>query len=165
MLDKFKNTACQDFEADLEDHLAGELGGSDALKLSEHLKTCAGCQAALAIATVSSRLLAVAEPTPDPGPGFARVVMARIRTEQGRATNDKSFWLPFVSVAWRFAAVASLAIVALLTYDTRLHPVTQESVAQLRLPQTYNLIADPNNPPDSRDEILMMMADNNHGKH
>jgi hypothetical protein len=67
-------------------------------------------------------------------------------------------------VAWRFAAVASLAIVALLTFGTRTQPAAQENLAQLRLPQAYNLVADPNNPPETRDEILLMMAENNHGK-
>lgn len=165
MMNKFKSTACRNFEALLEDHLTGDLRGLDAVKLSEHLKSCAGCQAALVLAVACSRLLAVAEPTPDPGPGFARVVMARIRAQQEHVGNEKGIWLPFVSVAWRFAAVASLVIVALLTYGTRIHPAAQENLAQLRLPQAYNLVADPNNPPETRDEILMMMAENNHGKH
>jgi predicted anti-sigma-YlaC factor YlaD len=165
MMNKFKRTACRNFEALLEDHLAGDPGGPEAVKLSEHLKSCAGCQAALALAVASSRLLAAAEPTPDPGPGFTRVVMAYIRTQQQHAGNEKGIWLPFVSVAWRFAAVASLGIVALLTFGTRTRPAAQENLAQLRLPQAYNLVADPNNPPETRDEILMMMAENNHGKH
>lgn len=165
MTKNFKSPACPDFEALLEDHLAGELGGPDAAKLSEHLKTCAGCHAALDLATASARLLAVAEPTPDLGPGFAHLVMARIRSEQGRATGEKTFWHPFVSVAWRFAAAASLAIVALLTYDTTLHPSSQQNIAQLRGTQPHDLVSDAGTPPESRDDILMMMAESNHGKH
>ena len=165
MVRNFRSTACPEFEAHLEDHLTGELGGPDAAKLSAHLKTCAGCQAALDLAAASTRLLAVAEPTPDPGPGFARLVMARIRAEQERASNEKSIWSPFVSVAWRFAAAASLAAIALVTYTTTLHPVSPESVAQLRATQPGDLASDAGIPPDSRDEILLMMAETNHGKH
>jgi anti-sigma factor RsiW len=164
MVKDFKNTACAEFEALLEDHLAGELGGPEATKLSEHLKTCGGCHAAINLAAASRRLLAAAEPTPDPGPGFARVVMARIRSEQERAASEKSIWLPFVSVAWRFAAAASLAVIALVTYTTTLHPVSKGSVAQLRTTQSRDLVSDAGSPPESRDEILMMMAETNHGK-
>jgi anti-sigma factor RsiW len=161
----FKTTACSGFEALLEDHLAGDLGGPDAAKLSAHLKTCTGCQDALDLAAGSRRLLAVAEPTPDPGAGFARLVMARIRTEQERAAGEKSIWRPFVSVAWRFAAAASLAVIALVTYSTSLRPVSQENVAQMRAAQSRDLISDAGASPESRDEILLMMAETNHGKH
>jgi len=164
MAKDFKSTACSEFEALLEDHLAGELGGPEAAKLSEHLKTCSGCRRALNLAAASRRLLAVTEPTPDPGPGFARVVMARIHAEQERASSEKSIWLPFVSVAWRFAAAASLAVIALVTYTTTLRPVSKESVAQLRTTQSRDLVSDAGGPPDSRDEILLMMAETNHGK-
>lgn len=165
MVKNFKSTACSGFEALLEDHLAGELGGPGAAKLSEHLKTCTGCQGALDLAAGSRRLLAVAEPTPDPGPGFARVVMARIRAEQERIASEKTIWRPFVSVAWRFAAAASLAVIALVTYSTSLQPVPVENIAQLRPAQSRDLISDAGTPPESRDEILMMMAETNHGKH
>jgi anti-sigma factor RsiW len=165
MVKDFKSTACQKFEAHLEEHLAGELGGPDALKLSEHLNTCAGCHAALDLAAGSTRLLAVAEPTPDPGPGFARLVIGRIRAEQESAAREKSIWRPFVSVAWRFAAAASLAVIVLFTYDTTLRPLPQQSLAQLRATQSRDLVPDTGSPPDSRDEILMMMAESNHGKH
>ena len=164
MSKNFKSTACPEFESLLEDHLAGELGGPDAAKLSEHLKTCGGCHAALDLAAGSARLFAVTEPTPDPGPGFARLVMARIRAEQDRAAGDKSIWRPFVSVAWRFAAAASLAVIALVTYTSTLHSRPQDNVAQLRATRPRDLVSDAGNPPDSRDEILMMMAETNHGK-
>lgn len=165
MVKNFKSTACPKFEALLEDHLAGELGGSEAAKLSEHLKTCAGCHSALELAAASTHLLAVAEPMPDPGPGFARLVMARIRAEQERATGEKSIWRPFVSVAWRFAAAASLAVIALVTYTTTLEPVPPESIAQLRSTPPRDLTTDAGSPPESRDEVLMMMAETNYGQH
>lgn len=90
--------------------------------------------------------------------------MARIRLEQQRA-GEKGIWLPFVSVAWRFAAAASLTVIALITYTTTLHPVPQQNIAQVRGAQSRDLVTDAGGPPESRDEILMMMAETNHGKH
>jgi hypothetical protein len=46
-----------------------------------------------------------------------------------------------------------------------LHPAPPESIAQLRATQSRDLVSDAGSPPDSRDEILMMMAETNHGKH
>lgn len=161
----FKSSACPELESLLEDHLAGELGGPDAARLSEHIKSCVGCREALDLAVASARLLAVAEPTPDPGVGFARLVMARIRAEQERASVEKSIWLPFVSMAWRFAAAAAFAVVLLVSYDTTLHSASQQNVAQIRGTQPHDLISDAGSPPESRDDILIMMAETNHGKH
>src|SRR5271156_4139595 len=94
--------ACTQYEAALEDHFQGALHGPEAAMLAEHLQSCAGCRAALEEAAVSARLLAIAEPSPDPGAGFSRIVMARIRQQQ--QSEGKSIWRPVVSVAWRFAA-------------------------------------------------------------
>lgn len=165
MENDFSISACAEFEALLEDHLAGELGGPDAAKLSEHLKSCAGCREALAQAAAGTRLLAVAEPTPEPGPGFARLVMARIHAQQESASAEKGIWLPFVSLAWRFAAAAAFAFVVLASYDTLLQPRARQGVAQLRAAEPRDLASDAGSPPESRDEILMMMAEPTHGKH
>jgi anti-sigma factor RsiW len=164
MSDDFRNSACPEFEALLEDHLTGELGGPDAAKLSEHLKSCTGCRAALQFAAPSARFLSASEPTPDPGPGFARQVMARIRMEQARAA-EKSIWRPFITVAWRFAAGAALALVALVSYDAAFNTHPNSDRASLNLPQSPDLINDGGAPPSTRDEILLMMAETNHGKY
>ncbi len=76
------SSACPDYEALLEDSISGEIGGADALRLSEHLKTCAGCREAREHVALTPRLLHLAEATADPGPGFSRDVMARIRTDR-----------------------------------------------------------------------------------
>src|SRR5271155_785486 len=108
--------ACPEHEAALEDHLQGVLRGPEAAMLAEHLQSCAGCRAALEEAAVSARLLAIAEPSPDPGAGFSRIVMARIRQEL-LTTESRSIWRPVVSVAWRFAASAAFALVLLVSFD------------------------------------------------
>jgi len=164
MREDFKSSACPDFEALLEDHLSGELGGPDAARLSEHLKSCDGCRTALEFAASSSRLLSLGEPIADPGPGFAHLVMARIREEQARAA-EKSIWRPFVSLAWRFAAGAALAVIALVSYDVSNRPQRQSDLAMVSAIRSRDLISDPSAPPANRDETLMMMAEPDYGQH
>ena len=150
--------ACPEFEALLEDQLAGELSGADAEKLAKHVEGCAACGDALEEATAGTRLLQLAEAAPDPGPGFSRVVMARIRAESERRSEEKSLWLPLISVAWRFAASATLALLVLVTFDASRH-----SQARTRVAQSHDLFADPTSPPASRDEVLRMVVETNHG--
>ena len=164
---RFNQAACSEFEALLEDHLTGELSGSDAKKLAEHLENCAACSAALEHAAPSVELLRSVPPSPDPGPGFSRVVMARIRAEMSRRGEQKSIWQPFISLAWRFAATATLALAVLVTFDAVRHmqygPYTKTDYTTVT--ETRDLFPDPSSPPANRDEVIMMVADTNHGQH
>jgi hypothetical protein len=164
MEDKFRGTACTEYEVLLEDFVNGELGGTDAKTLAEHLKDCGGCRSAFQDASACARLMRVVEPTPDPGPGFARVVMARIRTDES-AAEGKGVWKPFVSFAWRFAATATLGFVALMTYDLSGHMREQRNLAVLQQGEARDLFSsDPANPPRSQDDVLMLVAESDHGK-
>jgi anti-sigma factor RsiW len=164
---RFKQGACPEFEALLEDHLTGDLSGAEGKKLSEHLKSCAACSAALEHAAPSVQLLRAVPPSADPGPGFSRVVMARIRAEISKRGEQKSIWLPFVSLAWRFAATATLALALLVTFDAVQHKKyeQQSNLAYVPTTESRDLFPDPTSPPANRDEALMMVADTNHGKH
>jgi predicted anti-sigma-YlaC factor YlaD len=156
-------TACTEFEVALEDHLQGSLRGPEAASLTEHLRSCVGCRAALEDATASARLLAIAEPSPDPGPGFSRIVMARIR-QQLQANEGKSIWRPFVSVAWRVAASAAFALVLMVSFELGRQSQSQSDqsiVAQNRMPE---IVPDRPSLPGSRDEVILMMADTSNGK-
>jgi hypothetical protein len=155
--------ACTQYEAMLEDQLQGTLRGPEAATLTEHLQSCAGCRAALEDAAVSARLLAVAEPASDPGAGFSRIVMARIRQEL-HSSESKSIWRPVVAVAWRFAASAAFALVLLVSFDLGRHSqlVSDQSVmAENRMPE---IVPDRPTLPANRDDVLLMMADTSHGK-
>lgn len=155
--------ACPQYEAALEDRLEGNLGGPDAAILSEHLKTCPGCRTAIEEAAVSAQLLEIADPSPDPGSGFSRMVMARIRGEL-LAGEGVSFWRPVVSLAWRFAATASFALVLLVSFELGRHSQWRPDpsiVAQNRMPE---LVPDQPSLPSNRDEVLLMMAETSHGK-
>jgi anti-sigma factor RsiW len=165
---EYKSSACPDYEALLEDSISGEIGGADAVRLSEHLKSCPGCREARDLVAMTPRLLHLAEATPDPGPGFSRDVMARIRTDRD-VRAERGFWQPLVAVGWRFAATATLALAVLVAYDTTSHVEkrTQETPAALeassRIPDMFS--PDPARVPSSRDEVLMMVAGDEHAKH
>ena len=47
--------------------------------------------------------------------------MARVRQELSKLNQQKSVWQPFVSLAWRFAATATLALAVLVTFDAVRH--------------------------------------------
>jgi anti-sigma factor RsiW len=160
---EYKTSACSRYETALEDHLSGDLGGPAAAELSEHLKACRGCQAALNDAVWSNRLLHLAEPAVDPGPGFSHLVMARIRTA---LQNDegKNIWLPFVSLAWRFAATAALALVVLLSFDLGRHDQRQQDQSLVAANKLPELVPEQNSVPASSDDVLLLMAERDHGK-
>lgn len=110
----FASCACPEYEVMLEEYLQGTLENGTARKLSEHLKVCASCGQALEDATEAAKWLHRAERTPDPGPAFTHLVMTRVRTHESEVRT--SFWEPFVSLAWKFATTAALALVLMLAY-------------------------------------------------
>jgi anti-sigma factor RsiW len=162
---EYKSSACTDYEALLEDSISGELGGEDAARLTQHMRSCAGCRAALEAVAPSSRLLRMGEPSADPGPGFSRIVMARIRGDKD-VRAERGFWQPLISLAWRFAATATLALAVLIAYDSTSHRQPEKTVATLTAAQPQDIFSpDPARVPVSRDEVMMMVAENEHGKH
>ena len=112
----FASCACPEYEAVLEDYLGGALENGASRKIAEHLKACAGCSRALEDAAAASEMLRGVARVPDPGPGFTHMVMARVRTAESESRT--SFWEPFVSMAWKFATTAALALVVMLAYAT-----------------------------------------------
>jgi predicted anti-sigma-YlaC factor YlaD len=163
MNEDYRSAACSQYEAALEDHVSGELGGPEVATLSEHLKTCSGCRAALDEAMLSARLLRVAEPAVDPGPGFSHLVMARIRAELP-LKEGKNLRQSFVSLAWRFAATAAFAFVLLVTFDIWRHNQFQQDQALLATNKLPELVPDHRSVPANADDVLLMMAETNHGK-
>jgi anti-sigma factor RsiW len=156
--------ACPEHEALWEDYIGGDLSSADAGRAEEHLGGCAACREALEMAAASRRLLRTVEPAEDPGPGFARLVMARIHTaQQERSSERAGFWQPFVWLGWRFAVTATLALGLLVTYDAR---QPQPDVASAR-PIVRDLFSpDPARTlPVSGDETLMMVADTSHANY
>jgi predicted anti-sigma-YlaC factor YlaD len=159
------HTECEKHEVLLEDYLNGELSAADVGPSMEHVQKCSGCRSALERAATSARLLRLTEAWPDPGPGFVRTVMARVRTaENERVALRANFWQPFVSFGWRFAATATLAVVGLVSYNVGWGHRAQPNVVSAR--PTIDIFApEPARVPANGDEVLMMVADNGHEKH
>jgi predicted anti-sigma-YlaC factor YlaD len=159
------NNACLKYEAVLEDYLEGQLNATDLKDLGEHLAACAGCREALALAEESVQLLRIAEPLPDPGPQFARVVMARIRADEAARVEERaSFWRPLVSMSWRFAATAAVALVLLLTYDVVGNGNSTQGVTMTASTDATAIFTpEPVASPATRDDVLVMVAETNNG--
>jgi predicted anti-sigma-YlaC factor YlaD len=160
------NKGCAKYEALLEDYLEGALSAAGSKGVEEHWRNCAACRSALDEASASVGLLRRAGPTEGPGPAFARTVMARIRElEQERSAERAGFWQPLVSLGWRFAATATLALGVLVTYDAGWGHRAQPDATTTRLIAMSDLFApDPARPPADRDEVLMMVAETKHEK-
>jgi hypothetical protein len=90
--------------------------------------------------------------------------MARIRAAQEQSAERASFWQPFVSVGWRFAATAALALVAMLTYDAGWGNRSQPNIAEVRPNAVRDFFPpEPAGAPASADEGLLMVAETTHG--
>lgn len=175
MINEPSYNACEKYEARLEDFIEGQLNASGLKDLRAHLSACAACSEALAFAEGSVRLLRIAEPLPDPGPQFSRMVMARIRADEvARVEERASFWSPLVSLSWRFAATAAFALVLLVTYDVVGNPNSQTQVAVMNQTQANQVevnqqdapgifTPEPLASPATRDDVLLMVADTNYG--
>jgi anti-sigma factor RsiW len=164
---EFENKACTQYEALLEDYLDGELSAAEAQTAKQHWHNCGACREALERASKGAHLLRLAGPSDGPGPAFARTVMARIRAaERDAAAPDRAgFWQPLVRLGWRFAATATVVLAVLVTYDAGWGRHAQRNMRNARLIGVSDIFApDPVNPPASRDEVLMMEAENSHGK-
>jgi anti-sigma factor RsiW len=156
--------ACERYEALLEDYLNGELNANEAKFAADHWENCVACKTALKSAAESVKLLRLAEPSADPGLGFARRVMARIRAAESELLIKRAnYWQPFVALGWRFTATATLAVAVLVSYNAGWGHPAQPKTAELR--PTVDIFApEPVRAPLSGDEVLILMAENGHAK-
>jgi hypothetical protein len=158
----FANGACPEYEVMLEEYLEGALENGAARKLGEHLKACAGCTQALEGATEMSMWLRQAEPTGDPGPAFTHRVMTRVRTHESEVRPG--FWEPFVSMAWKFATTAALALVLMLAYAAHgTNPATPGGSATTAAPAQDDiqeiLVAGQSTVPATRSDLVRMVTE------
>jgi predicted anti-sigma-YlaC factor YlaD len=163
------NTACLQFEALLEDYLDSSLNSADAKRAEDHMKGCEMCRQAFESAQLSARVLRAAVPAQVAADaGFARMVMARIRAAESEMTAERAgFWQSLVTLGWRFAATAALALVVLVAYDAGIGRHAQPNQLAIRPIQATDFLfaSDPAQPPANRDEVLIMVAENGHGNH
>ena len=160
MDDQNNPIACEEYAARLEDLLeSGE--AQPAAELAAHLGRCAACREAFEVARLSQALLRGGlEPAPQPGGAFATRVIARIREEEG---SGQQFWRPLERLASRLALAAAMALLVLTVYlfefapPRNRGPVVTQAEATEGFPQ-------PAEQPTSKDEILLTLAESNHGR-
>jgi len=163
----FANCACPEYEVMLEEYLEGTLENGAVRRLNEHLKLCDGCSHAFAEATEASMWLRQAERTPDPGPAFTHMVMTRVRTQESEPRA--SFWEPFVSLAWKFATTAALALVLMLAYAVHgTNPASPDnSVAatvSLQGDMQEILVAGQSTVPATRSDMVRMVTESDNAQ-
>lgn len=163
------NAACSQYEALLEDYLSSGLGSGDAQRVEQHLTACGACRESLESARASERLFRAVAPVPAvPGAAFPRIMMARIRAAESELTAERAgFWQSLVTLGWRFTASAALALLVLVAYDAGRARHAQPIHTAVRPIQAtdFLLASDPAQPPANRDEVLLMVAETNHGNH
>jgi hypothetical protein len=167
---KHDANSCEEFEARLADaaEISAEGGEFAALNgdLSAHVSGCEHCRDAWEAVTLSGSLLRSGlEPTAEPGPFFAKRVMATIRAEErSLAAQGSIFWRPVQRLAARMALVAGVAVMALTIYvytfastaggDAGANVTAYELVPHQQL--------DPQ--PQSKDEVLMSLVERDNGR-
>ena len=160
MISEQDNHHCEKFEPLLEDYLSGELPRSEAERLTAHLDACGNCRAALDDARISARLVSAFEPVADPGPGFARVVMARINVAERWIKEQRSFWRPFEVLAWRLAFTATLALAFLFAYGLRInHQASATASASVSAQQPDIFTFPVSTAPATSDDVLLAIAE------
>jgi anti-sigma factor RsiW len=165
-----RGSACRQYEALLEDYLAGDLDSVCAKRAEQHLASCVHCRTAFDDSKAGAQLFRKAAPflerAPEARPEFAGLAMARIRMEkERRVAEGASFWQPLVSFAWRFAATAMLALMILLTYAVRGRGRSRAVVGPIGQQQLDVFAPDPTRAPADQDEFLLMVAESNHVEH
>lgn len=155
---------CQKLEPLLDDYLHGELPRATAEQLAAHLAACGDCRGALDDLRVSTKLVGSAfEQSSDPGPGFARMVMARIHTAEHWLQGQRSFWRPFEVIAWRLAFSAALALAFLFAYGIRTSSQAVLAPTATLSPAQHDVFAVPVSAvPSNNDEVLMAIAEHHH---
>ena len=164
MIPGHKNEDCSKLEPLLDDYLHGELPRATADRLAAHLDTCGNCRTALDDLSVSAKLVGAAfERAEDPGPGFVRLVMARINVAEQWLQEQRSFWRPFEALAWRLAFSAALALVFLFAYGVRISSEVSETPATAASVQQRDIFTVPTSAvPSNSDEVLMAIAEKRH---
>jgi anti-sigma factor RsiW len=166
---KLTNAACPEYEALLEDYLNGALCDANVAAASQHLEACPECRRAADAALAGARWLREMGESlgerPRPSPAFPRIVMARIRVaEAARRAEGEGFWRSLVSLGWRFAFTATLAVALLAVYEARWGGAPEPDVASARLMDVRDIFpADAATPPASRADVLAMVAGTDDG--
>jgi predicted anti-sigma-YlaC factor YlaD len=148
---------CSKYEARLEDCLQG----ADDIELSEHLRQCADCRAALDKSRLGGELLREAwEPAGEPRSAFVAGVMARIREEKVRTESPAAFWNPLEFLASRVSVTAAALLFVLAMYMVGYVPKRTPSLpTSARTELNAADFPQPPGEPDSNEEVLQSLVE------
>ncbi len=157
--------SCRECEAQWEDLLNGAAEPAAAERLAAHLESCAGCREAFEAARLAGTLLrAGLEPTPEPGGAFATRVVAAIRAEEGKRRAAGEFWRPLEALASRLALTAATALLMLAVYLFEFAPPRYREPVASDQTQVSEVFSEPAPSPADKDEVLLTLAENGHGR-
>jgi len=154
--------ACKQYEARLEDLVSLAEDAEADTEFEAHLERCAACREALEGARLARELLhAGLEPAPEPSGAFATRVIAGIRAEESKR---QQFWRPLEVLASRLALTAVTALLVLSVYLYEFAPPIHHETAATNQSQVTEGLPEPAQQPADKDEILLSLAENNHGR-
>ena len=157
--------ACKDYEARLEDVADGAVDPAADPELGTHLERCAACREALQAAREGGDLLrAGLEPALEPSSAFAARVLAGIHAEKARRLAGGEFWRPLEVLASRLALTAAAALLVLTVFLYEFAPAPNRQRASSNLNQVSEGFPEPASQPTDKDEILLTLAENGHGR-
>lgn len=156
--------ACSAYEILLEDYLSGEFKEPDQQRVAAHLSSCPVCSEMVKLAKIGQQLLRnSSEPAVEPGPFFARRVMAAIQSAETGAAEKTNFWKPLEVLALRAAWSASAALVLLLSYGAISGIPSRPPVAEMRSADSLGLFPDPVNQALNPEDVLTYAGEANNG--
>jgi hypothetical protein len=163
---EFATGACPAFEAVLEDYLNSALTGEEMRKVAAHVAACDGCAGALQDAAAVNDWVHSVERPSQPGPAFARTVMARIHAHQDFARA--SFWEPLTALAWKFAATSAVVLVLMLSFASRradaISSDVSNGVSSTQSDEVSDVLAPGHSSvPDTRWELFMAPEEGENG--
>jgi hypothetical protein len=152
---------CRKYEARLEDCLQG----ANDTELSEHLRQCADCRAALENSRLGGQLLREAwEPASEPRSAFLAGVMARIREEKMRTESPAAFWNPLEFLASRLSLTAAALLFVLAVYMVGYVPRRAPTLpTSARTELNAADFPQPPGDPDSNEEVLQSLVERDYG--
>jgi hypothetical protein len=158
----FSSGGCRKYEARLEDYVQG----CNDLELTDHLRECGNCRAALENSRAGGQLLRDAwEPAGEPRSTFVAGVMAKIREEEMRAESPAAFWNPLEFLASRLSLTAATILLALSVYMVGFaprRPLSLPTSARTELNATD--FPQPPGDPESNEEVLQSLVERNYGR-
>ena len=158
---------CRRYEARLEDYLQG----ANDSELSEHVRECTDCRAALENSRLGGQLLRAtwesareSHISDERGSVFLAGVMARIREQEMRSESPAAFWNPLEFLASRVSRTAAALLLAMAVYMTEFGP--RRVTTPVNVPRTELRASDfpqPPGDPDSNEEVLQSLVETNYG--